>query len=152
MTQRIDYRAAVPEGYAAMLGLENYVQRCGLPRKLLELIRMRVSQMNGCAHCLDMHSKDASAIGESEQRLHVLVAWREAPFFDERERAALEWSEAVTRMSAEGVTDETYERARRQFTERDLVNLTLAVIAINGWNRLAIPFRTPVGNYQPTRE
>ncbi len=152
MTRRIDYRTEAPEGFAAMRGLEDYVRRCGLPRKLLELVRIRVSQINGCAHCLDMHSKDARAIGESEQRLHVLAAWREAPFFDERERAALEWSEAVTRLFEAGVDDELYERVRRQFTERELVDLTFAVIAINGWNRLAIPFRAPVGNYQPTRE
>ncbi len=149
MTQRIDYRTATPEGFAAMLGLENYVRRCGLPRKMLELVRMRVSQMNACAHCLDMHSKDARAIGESEQRLHVLAAWREAPFYDERERAALEWSEVVTRVFEDGVADEVYERVRRQFSEKELVDLTLAVIAINGWNRLAIPFRAPVGGYQP---
>jgi AhpD family alkylhydroperoxidase len=150
MTQRIDYRRAAPEAFAAMGGLESYVRRCGLPQTLLELVRMRVSQINGCAHCLDMHSKDARANGETEQRLYVLSAWRETTFYDERERAALEWTEAVTRIFESGVPDELYERARQQFSEKELVDLTLAVIAINGWNRLAIPFRAPVGSYQPT--
>ena len=130
--------------------LESYVRRCGLPQTLLELVRMRVSQINGCAHCLDMHSKDARANGETEQRLYVLSVWRETPFYDERERAALEWTEAVTRIFDGGVPDEVYERARQQFSEKERVDLTLAVIAINGWNRLAIPFRAPVGSYQPT--
>ncbi len=149
MTQRIDYRAAAPEGLAAMRGLEAYVRRCGLPQTLLELVRMRVSQINGCAYCLDMHSKDARANGETEQRLYVLPAWRETTFYDARERAALEWAEAVTRLSEGGVPDELYERARQQFSEKELADLTLAVIAINGWNRLAIPFRAPAGSHQP---
>jgi len=151
MTQRIDYRSAAPDGFAAMRGLEKYVRHCGLPRKLVELVKMRASQINGCAHCLDMHSKDARAIGESEQRLYVLPGWREAPFYDERERAALEWTETVTRIADKGMPDEVYERARRQFSEKELVDLTFAVIAINGWNHLAIPFRAPVGDYQPGR-
>lgn len=149
MTQRIDYRGAAPDGFAAMRGLEGYVRRCGLPRALLELVRMRVSQINGCAYCLDMHSKDARANGETEQRLYVLPAWRETTFYDERERAALEWTEAVTRISEGGVQNEAYERARQQFSEKELVDLTLAVIAINGWNRLAIAFSAPAGSYQP---
>ena len=151
MKQRIDYRKAAPEGFAAMRGLESYVRHCGLPRKLVELVKMHASQINGCAHCLDMHSKDARAAGESEQRLYVLPGWREAPFYDERERAALEWTEAVTRIADNDAPDELYERARRHFSEKELVDLTLAVIAINGWNRLAIPFRAPVGDYQPGR-
>ena len=151
MTRRIDYRTAAPEGVAAMRGLEAYVRRCGLSQTLLELVRMRASQINGCAYCLDMHSKDARANGETEQRLYVLDAWREAPFYDERERAALEWTEAVTRLSEGGVPDEVYERVRQQFSEKELVDLTVAIIAINGWNRLAIPFRAPAGSYQPTR-
>ncbi|MDA8109904.1 MAG: carboxymuconolactone decarboxylase family protein [Betaproteobacteria bacterium] len=150
MLQRIDYRKAAPDGFAAMRALESYVRRCGLPTRLIELVKTRASQINGCAHCLDMHSKDARAAGETEQRLYVLQAWREAPFYDERERAALEWTEAVTCI-AEGVPDELYERVRRHFSEKELVDLTLALIAINGWNRLAVPFRAPVGDYQPGR-
>ncbi|MCC6608747.1 MAG: carboxymuconolactone decarboxylase family protein [Burkholderiales bacterium] len=149
MTQRIDYPKTAPEALTAMLGLERYVRHSGLPRKLLELVRMRASQINGCAYCLDMHSKDARADGESEQRLYVLAGWREAPFYDERERAALEWTEALTRIADNDVPDELYARVRRQFSEKELVDLSLAVIAINGWNRLAIPFRTHVGDYQP---
>ncbi|MCG3202106.1 MAG: hypothetical protein NFCOHLIN_01985 [Gammaproteobacteria bacterium] len=151
MTQRIDYGKAAPEALAAMLGLDGYVRHCGLPRKLVELVRMRASQINGCAYCLDMHSKDARAIGETEQRLYVLSGWREAPFYDERERAALEWTEAITRIADYGVPDELYARVRRQFSEKEIVDLTLAVIVINGWNRLEIPFRSRVGEYQPKR-
>jgi len=149
MTQRIDYPKAAPEGFAAMRGLERYVKGSGLPQKLLELVRMRASQLNGCGYCLDMHSKDARSTGETEQRLYVLPAWREAPFYDERERAALEWTEAVTRIADAGVPDAVYERARRQFSEKELADLTLAVVAINGWNRLAIAFRATVGSYRP---
>ena len=151
MKQRIDYRKGAPEGIAALRGLESYVRHCGLPSKLVELVKMRASQINGCAHCLDMHSKDARAAGETEQRLYLLAGWREAPFYDERERAALEWTETLTRIADRGVPDELYDRARRQFSDKELVDLTLAVIAINGWNRLAIPFRAPVGDYQPGR-
>lgn len=151
MKRRTDYRKTAPEGIAALRGLESYVRHCGLPRKLIELIKLRASQINGCAHCLDMHSKDARAAGETEQRLYLLAGWREAPFYDERERAALEWTEALTRIADGGVADGLYDRARRQFSEKELVDLTLAVIAINGWNRLAVPFRAPVGDYQPGR-
>lgn len=147
--QRIEYATVAPEGIAALRGLESYVRRCGLPKKLIELVKMRASQINGCAHCLDMHSKDARAAGETEQRLHLLAAWREAPFYDERERVALEWAEAVTRIADGGVPEDLCDRVRRQFSDKELVDLTLAVIAINGWNRLAVPFRAPVGNYQP---
>ncbi|MCC7286207.1 MAG: carboxymuconolactone decarboxylase family protein, partial [Burkholderiaceae bacterium] len=114
---------------------------------ILELVKMRVSQINGCAYCLDMHSKDARAAGETEQRLHVLAAWREAPFYSERERAALAWAEALTLVAKRGVPDALYEQVREQFSEKALVELTLAVIAINGWNRLAIGFRSEVGGY-----
>ena len=151
MKQRIDYRKGAPEGIAALRGLESYVRHCGLPSKLVELVKMRASQINGCAHCLDMHSKDARANGETEQRLYLLAGWREAPFYDERERAALEWTEALTRIANGGGADDLYDRARRPSTEKELVDLTLAVIAINGWNRLAVPFRAPVGDYQPGR-
>jgi len=149
MKQRIDWKTVAPNGYAAQLGLETYARRSGLERTLLELVKTRASQINGCANCLDMHTKDARANGESEQRLHVLAAWREAPFYSDRERAALAWTEAVTRMAEGGVPDEVYAEARRHFDEKALVDLTLAIVAINGWNRLAVAFRTPAGSYQP---
>ena len=117
--------------------------------RLLELVRMRASQINGCAFCLDMHSKDARAAGETEQRLYCLPAWRETPFYSERERAALEWTEAVTLVSEKHVPDEVFERAHQQFSEEELAHLTLAIVAINGWNRFAISFRAVPGNDQP---
>jgi AhpD family alkylhydroperoxidase len=132
-----------------MLGLERYLHDCGLPQKLLDLVRLRVSQINGCAYCLDMHSKDLRAAGESEQRLYLLHAWRETPFYTDRERAALAWAETVTNVAEDHVPDEDYEQARSQFSEEELVNLTLAIVAINGWNRLNISFRTVPGVYQP---
>jgi AhpD family alkylhydroperoxidase len=132
-----------------MLGLESYVHRSGLDVNLLELVKIRVSQINHCAWCLDMHTKDARARGETEQRLYLVSAWREAPFYTERERAALTWAEAVTLISQEEITDELYAEMRRHFTEKELVDLTYAIIAINGWNRLNVPFRTTVGLYQP---
>lgn len=149
MRQRIDYKKVAPEAYKAMLGIETYVQRSGLEHSLLELVKTRVSQINGCAHCLDMHTKDARAAGETEQRLHLLPAWREAPFYSDRERAALDWAETITQISTTGVPDELYAEVRRHFDERALVDLTLAIIAINGWNRLAVPFRSETGSYQP---
>ncbi|TAM99539.1 MAG: carboxymuconolactone decarboxylase family protein [Rhodanobacteraceae bacterium] len=150
MTQRINYTKVSPDGFKAMRGLQQYVDNCGLEHKLLELVKMRASQLNGCAYCLDMHSKDARAIGETEQRLYVLDAWREAPFYSERERAALAWTEALTRISkTRDVPDELYNEVRRQFSEKELVDLSLAIITINGWNRLAIPFRSEPGHYQP---
>ena len=135
-------------GRKAMLGLESYVRRCGLEHSLLELVKTRVSQINGCAYCIDMHTKDARAEGETEQRLYALSAWRETPFFTDRERAALEWAEELTLISQNDVPDELYERVREQFSEEELMNLSFAVIAINGWNRLAIPFRSVPGSYQ----
>jgi AhpD family alkylhydroperoxidase len=132
-----------------MLGLGTYLQSCGLPEKLLHLLELRVSHINGCAFCIDMHSKDLRAAGETEQRLYLLDAWRESPFYSERERAALAWAEAVTLVADEHVPDEVYERARAQFSEEELVNLTLAVVTINGWNRLNIALRTVPGAYQP---
>jgi AhpD family alkylhydroperoxidase len=149
MNERIDYKTAAPGALKAMLGLETYVRNSGLEHSLLELVKTRVSQINGCAHCLDMHTKDARAAGETEQRLYVLPAWHEAPFYSERERAALAWAEAVTQISAGAVEDELYAEVRRHFDEKALVDLTLAIIAINGWNRLAVPFRTETGSYQP---
>jgi AhpD family alkylhydroperoxidase len=149
MTQRIDYTKVAPDALKAMLGLESYVRHSGLEPSLLELVKMRVSQINGCAYCLDMHSKDARAAGETEQRLHVLSAWREAPFYSERERAALAWAEAVTQLPGNDVPDDLYTAVRRHFDEKALVDLTVAIVAINGWNRLAVPLRSEVGGYQP---
>ena len=150
MTQRLNYTKASPDGFKAIRGLQEYVEQSGLEHKLLELVKMRASQINGCAYCLDMHSKDARAAGETEQRLYVLNAWRESPFYSERERAALAWTEALTRIADNDVPDELYEEVRKQFSEKELVDLSLAIIAINGWNRLAIPFRSAPGNYQPS--
>jgi AhpD family alkylhydroperoxidase len=133
----------------AMLNLQKEVESSGLDRTLLELVKIRASQINGCAYCIDMHTKDARAIGETEQRIYGLNAWRETPFYTERERAALEWTEAVTRVADTHVPDEVYERVREQFPEAELVALTFAVVAINAWNRLAISFRIPAGTYQP---
>ena len=153
MKARIDYHKDVPPGaFQAMLGLEKYVHGCGLERPLLELVKTRASQINGCAYCIDMHTKDARAAGETEQRLYGLSAWRETPFYSDRERAALEWTEALTLISQNNVPDELYERVRKQFTEAELVNLSLAVVAINGWNRLAISFRSVPGSYQPAAQ
>jgi AhpD family alkylhydroperoxidase len=149
---RIDYRQAASQGLQALYGLEQYVRQSGLETRLLELVRMRASQINGCAYCIDMHSKDARAEGETEQRLYGLSAWRETPFYTDRERAALEWTEAVTLVSRDQVPDDVYDRARQHFSEAELVNLTLAVIAINSWNRLAISFRAEAGSYQPQRK
>jgi AhpD family alkylhydroperoxidase len=149
MEQRIDYRQAAPGALGAMFGLERYVRESGLEHSLLELVKLRASQVNGCAYCVDMHTKDARAAGESEQRLYAVSVWREAPFFSGRERAALAWTEALTLVSEKGVPDDLYTEVREHFSERELVDLTLAVVAINGWNRLAISFRPPVGEYQP---
>ncbi|MEB2314030.1 MAG: carboxymuconolactone decarboxylase family protein [Polyangiaceae bacterium] len=147
MQQRIDYKSASPEAFKAMLGLELEIHRLGLEESLLELIKTRASQLNGCAWCLDMHTKDARARGETEQRLYLLSAWREAPFYTDRERAALAWTEAVTDIAGRGVPEEVYDEARRQFGEKELVDLTAAIIAINGWNRLNVAFQTTVGEY-----
>lgn len=137
----------------AMLALENYVRNSsGLEPSLLELVRMRASQINGCAYCLDMHSKDARATGESEQRLYALSAWQETPFFTDRERVALAWSEAITLITSGRASDEDYEQARQSFSEEELVNLTLSIVAINGWNRLSVGFRTVPGSYQPAND
>lgn len=151
MKQRIEYTKIAPDGYKAMAGLEGYVRRSGLEQSLLELVKTRASQINGCAFCLDMHTKDARAAGETEQRLYTLSAWEETPFFSERERAALAWTEAVTRVADTHVPGDVFESVRKHFTEKELVDLTLAVVAINGWNRLAISFRTVPGTYQPAK-
>ena len=148
MEPRMNPYKTAPKGYQAMAALQQYVDSCGLERPLLELVKMRSSQINGCAYCLDMHSKDARALGETEQRLYLLNAWREAPFYTDRERAALEWSEAVTLVAQSHVPDEVYERVKQQFTPDEIANLTLAISAINSWNRLSIAFRVPPGSYQ----
>ncbi len=149
MAARIDYTKAAPGAFRAMLGLERYVHGCGLEESLLGLVKMRASQINGCAYCLDMHSKDARAAGETEQRLYLLSAWREAPVYSERERAALAWTEAVTLVTNGHVPDEVYEEVRQQFSDAEVARLTLAVVAINGWNRFGIAFRTEPGGYRP---
>jgi len=131
----------------AMLGLERQVRQAGLDHKLIDLVRMRASQINGCAYCLDMHSKDARAKGETEQRLYGLDAWRETPYYSDRERAALEWTEALTLVAETRVPDDVYERVRAQFSEDELVHLSLAIVAINGWNRLNVAARTVPGGY-----
>ena len=147
MQQRIDYKSASPAAFKALLHLEHEVHQSGLEASLLELVKARASQINGCAWCLDMHTKDARARGESEQRLYLLQVWREAPFYSERERAALAWTEAITRMALQGIPDEVYAEVRRHFDEKEVVDLTLAIIAINGWNRMNVAFRTEVGAY-----
>ena len=147
MKARIDLMHVNPGIIHAMLGLERQIRQAGLDHTLLDLVRMRASQINGCSYCLDMHSKDARAHGETEQRLYGLDAWREAPYYSERERAALEWTEALTLVSETRVPDDVYERVRAQFSEDELAHLSLAVVSINGWNRLNIAARTVPGNY-----
>ena len=137
-----------PEAIKPLLALVDYVRGSGLEQSLIELVQMRASQLNGCAYCLDMHSKDARAAGEAEQRIYVLSAWREAPFYTPRERAALAWTEAVT-LLPNGVSEELYESTREHFDEKELVDLTMAIITIGGWNRLAVALGADVGSYQP---
>ncbi len=149
MVQRFSYSRAAPEGVEILRKLDSYAKNSGLEPDLLELVKLRASQINGCAYCIDMHTKDARSHGESEQRLYGVSAWRETPFYSERERAALAWTESVTLISKDQVPDEAYSRARKYFSEKELVDLTLAVVVINGWNRLAISFRTLPGSYQP---
>jgi len=147
MKARIDLMHVNPGVVQAMLGLERQVRQAGLDHKLLDLVRMRASQINGCAYCLDMHSKDARASGETEQRLYSLEAWRETPYYSARECAALEWTEALTLVSETHVPDDVFERVRAQFSEDELVHLSLAIVAINGWNRLNVAARTVPGGY-----
>jgi len=146
---RIDYKHVAPAAYRAQLGLETYVRSSGLEHSLLHLIKLRASYLNGCAYCVDMHTKDARAEGETEQRLYAVPVWRETPFFTPRERAALAWTDAVTDVGRTHVPDSVFEEVRDHFTDLEIVNLTMAVIAINGWNRLAISFGQPVGSYEP---
>ncbi len=149
MKPRIDYYKASPQVFKAMRELEEAVRASGLEAPLLELVRMRASQINGCAYCIDMHSKDARAAGETEQRLYALNAWRETPFFTDRERAALAWTEELTSISQSEVSDELYAQTSKHFSESEMASLTLAIVAINGWNRFAIGFRAVPGSYQP---
>ncbi len=149
MEQRMDAYAKRPEAMKAIYAMEMHLAKSSLDKQLLHLIKYRVSQINGCAYCLDMHSKDLRAGGETEQRLYTLDAWRETPFFTPRERAALEWAESVTLVSQTHVPDEVYETVRKEFNDEELIDLTLAVAAINTWNRMAISFRTTPGTYQP---
>jgi AhpD family alkylhydroperoxidase len=152
METRIDPRKTAPEVYRAMLALESVVRSSGLESNLLDLVRLRASQINGCAYCIDMHSKDLRTEGESEQRLYLLDAWREAPFYSDRERAALAWTEAVTLIAEGHAPEEVYDEARQHFTDDELAKLTLAIVAINGWNRFGIAFRAQPGHYQPIHQ
>jgi len=149
MEQRINLNDFNKDAIRGMYNLEAYLAECGLETSLLHLVKFRVSQINGCAYCLDMHSKDLRAAGETEQRLYLLQAWREAPFYTDRERAALAWAESVTLVAETHVPDNVYEEARKQFSETELTNLTLAVVTINGWNRLSVALRVTPGTYQP---
>jgi AhpD family alkylhydroperoxidase len=150
MEPRIDYAKLLGSGAVkAMWGIEHHLKGSGLERPLQELIKTRVSQMNGCAYCLDMHTKDARAAGETEQRLYALNAWRETPFFSDRERAALEWAEALTMIFDNHAPDDLWERVRKHFSEDEMIDLSLAIAQINAWNRLSISFRSVPGTYQP---
>lgn len=149
MVSRLNPFKAAPKAYQAMSALQAYTDSVGLRAGLRELVKMRASQVNGCAYCLDRHSKDARAAGETEQRLYLLDAWQESPFYSDRERAALEWTEALTKITEGHAPDELYNRVKSHFSDEELANLSLAIVAINGWNRLAIAFRVEPGSYQP---
>jgi AhpD family alkylhydroperoxidase len=149
MQKRIQYAMVYPDAYKAMMALTQAVEKTSLSPQLIDLINYRVSQLNGCAFCLDMHSKDLRARGETEQRLYMLSAWREAPhLYSSRERAALAWAEAVTRLENQQISDAVYDMTSKEFSDVELTQLTLAVVAINGWNRLNVAFHTPAGNYK----
>ncbi len=152
MPARLNYPKASPEGSRAMYALETFVKNSGLDHSLLELIKLRVSQINGCAYCVDMHWKDARAEGETEERLYMLSAWEEATVYSDKERAALALAESVTLVSQTHVPDAVYEEAKQHFTDSEIVNLVLAIVTINGWNRLAITFRAEPGKYQPAKK
>jgi len=152
MEPRIDYLKSARGAYHAMLGIEHYLQQCGLEESLQNLIKLRVSQINGRAYCIDMHWKDLRAAGEPEQRLYALDAWEESPFYTERERAALAWAESVTNIQEGHVPDGVFERVKEVFNDKELADLTLAVTAINSWNRLSIAARTVPGTYQPAKK
>ena len=151
MSRRLDPTKAAPGAIKPMLDMEAYIAKCGLDYKLVHLVKMRASQINGCAYCLDMHSKDTRAHGETEQRLYALDAWRETPFYSPRERAALAWTEALTLLPQTHAPDDVYSEAASQFSEKELVDLTVLIVAINGWNRIAVGFRAPPGTYEPKK-
>ncbi len=152
MEERLQYMKVSSGAFRALAELEKYLGECGLGERLLTLVKLRASQINGCAYCIDMHWKDLRAMGENELRLYSLDAWRETPFYNERERAALAWTEAVTRISETHVPDEVYEEVKKHFGEKELADLTVAVATINAWNRLAISARTTPGKYKPKRD
>jgi AhpD family alkylhydroperoxidase len=149
MQARLNAPGLAPQGFKAMLGLDSYLRTSGLDHRLLHLIKLRASQINGCAYCIDMHWKDARADGEFEQKLYGLDAWRESPYYSDRERAALEWTEAITLITQGHVPDAAFDAVRSQFSEKEIANLTLAAATINAWNRLAIAMRSEPGKYQP---
>ena len=149
MQTRLNVAAAAPEGYKALAGVERYLASSAIEKKLLHLIKLRASQINGCAYCIDMHWKDSRAVGESEQRLYGLDAWEESPYYTDRERAALAWTEALTRVADDHVPDAVYDRVRPHFNDKELADLTVAVAMINAWNRIAISSRTVPGTYKP---
>jgi AhpD family alkylhydroperoxidase len=150
MEPRLDVKTIDPEAIRTLLGFSTYLSKSGLDRRLANLVALRASQINGCAYCIDMHTKDLRAEGESEQRLYLLDAWRDAPFYSDQERAALAWTEAVTRLAEKQVPDSVYQEVRRFFSEKELISLTMAVVAINSWNRMNIAFQTVAGDYQPS--
>jgi len=152
MEPRFSYAKVAPGVFEAMIGLSNYLRKSSLDEKLVNLICLRASQINGCAYCVDMHWKDLRAAGETEQRLYGLDAWEESPYYSDRERAALRWTEAVTNVREGHVPDEVFQRARKFFSEKELADLTFAIVVINGWNRLNIAARTVAGSYQPAKE
>jgi AhpD family alkylhydroperoxidase len=149
MNPRLNFIESSPDAYRAMAGLERYLATSSIEKPLRELVKMRASQINGCAYCLDMHWKDARAAGETEQRLYGLDAWEEAPYYTDRERAALAWTESLTLVNKDHVPDAVYEKVKPHFSERELADLTWLIVAINSWNRIAIAFRAPAGNYKP---
>ena len=151
MTRRFSYAKSAPGVFDAMDVLDQYVAACGLEESLLHLVRLRASQLNGCAYCIDMHWKDLRALGEGEQRLYGLDAWRESPYYSPRERAALDWAEAVTLIAGSHVPDAVYDAVRQHFTDKELCDLTMAVSAVNAWNRLSIASRLPAGTYEPAK-
>jgi AhpD family alkylhydroperoxidase len=151
MEARLEYRKFSQDALQAMLALEKYIKGCGLDHKFVHLLKLRASQINGCAYCIDMHSIDARAAGESEQRLYALNAWRESPFFDDRERAGLAWIEAITLVAETHVPDEVYEEALAHFSEKEIVDLTYVATTINAWNRLAVATRAMPGRYRPAQ-
>src|SRR6476661_7523840 len=152
MEARMDYAKAAPGAMKAMSGLDAYLARCGLEASLRELVKLRASQINGCAYCVDMHSLDARAGGETEQRLYALPVWQETPFFSERERAALLWTEKLTLLAVDHVPDEVYEQVRAHFTDEELADLTMVIATINVWNRFGVGFRSVPGEYRPARQ